>query len=94
MRTEKAVITIFGHDDEITQDISVQYTIEVREGFWDKVWFAITECKVLDEIVIEPSDLKADLEMGIQFNEGFQKTVFKMECEIECKITAEQHEIH
>lgn len=87
--TRETVITLFGHDDTITEDVRVRYVLESRDGFFEPLWFVITECKVLDTITIEPSDLKGDIENGIQFNEGFVKTVFKMDCEIEHTITAE-----
>ena len=89
MRTEECTITLWGHDEEITQDVRVQYTLETQDGFFEELWFKITECKVLDEIVIEPSDLITDITEGIKFQEGFQRTVFKMACKVECKIVSE-----
>lgn len=78
MRREKLSITLWGHDDSITQEVSCEYLIEGR---------TITECKILSEIVIEPSDLREDTLNAIRFNEGDDWRL-EMDCEIDFKITS------
>ena len=88
-RTETCCITIWGEEDS-TQEVEVEYEIETRDGFFEPVWFAITSCKVLTPIVIEPSDLYEDVSQGIRFNEGCVHTTVRMECDVLHEITAEQ----
>lgn len=91
MKPITSTLTIFGHDDIISQDVEVQYEYELRGGFWEESWIAITFCKVVDPIVIEPSDLLTDIIEGIRFQEGWGfNTTIVMECKIEAVITAEE----
>lgn len=81
MRQELCTITITGSDDS-TQEVRVKYLIEHR--------YLITECEVLDEISIEPSDLHEDVQKGISFNELLIDKFVEIDCEIRHRITSEK----
>lgn len=58
----QATITLYGYEDNITQDVRVEYDIEVRDGLWEPMWYAITMCKLLDEVLIDTSDIVTDVQ--------------------------------
>jgi hypothetical protein len=92
MKPKIATLLIYGPSEDIFQSVKVSYIIEIRGGFFDEMWVAVTECKILDDVIIEPSDLETDLCEGIRFNECINLRVgVKIECEVDTKITAEEN---
>lgn len=71
-------LTIFGHSDEISQEVRVRYALECPEPRVTE----IVECEILDEIKIAPSDLATDVIEGIRFQERLENHLLKLECEV------------
>lgn len=84
-------LTLFGLGDS-EQEVLVEYEIEEKRVIDNWEWvteYTIVKVKVLDTVVIEPSDLLVDCCEGIVFIEGLTGKRVKMECEVEAVITAE-----
>jgi len=83
MRTEQVTLTIFGYSEEVFQHVRVAYTIETRQYLYAPGWYVITQCRLLDEIEIIPSDFETDIIEGIRFAEGLP---LGLHLELDCKI--------
>lgn len=84
MKSETCTVTIFGHDDEITQDVNVEY--EMEETF--QRFYEVTHCKVVEPLSVWPSDLKADIELALQFLIG-RGAIVKIICKIQVVIESQ-----
>lgn len=81
MKSELTTVILFGEGDT-RQEVRVEYDLE--HGY------LLTKVKVLDTVVIEPSDLDCDVTEQIALQVGVRVGRVKLDCEIEIQITAEE----
>ena len=84
MRTETAVVTVY-QDPDTCQNVRVEYQIE--RG--DECQWILHKVKVIDDITLEPDDLKTDIVEAIAFEEYIPSNYLELECEIQANITSQ-----
>lgn len=88
MKSSLCHITLYGSGDSF-QEVRVEYDLEWSWSFFSGMDYRLTKVKVLDPVLIEPSDLETDVTEQIAFQECLPMWRVRMECEIEVTITAE-----
>jgi hypothetical protein len=93
MKSSLCHITLYGSGDSF-QEVRVEYDLEWRiisDGFFGfaREYF-LTRVKVLDPVLIEPTDLICDITEQIAFQECLLMWRVRMECKPEVLITAEE----
>jgi hypothetical protein len=89
MKSSLCHITLYGSGDSF-QEVRVEYDLEWSWSFFSGMDYRLTKVKVLDPVLIEPSDLQTDITEQIAFQECLLMWRVRMDCQIEVVITAEE----
>jgi hypothetical protein len=95
MKSSLCHITLYGSGDSF-QEVRVEYDLEwepVETFYGTRFEYVLTRVKVLDPVLIEPTDLYCDITEQIAFQECLPMWRVRMDCEIEAVITAESCKI-
>lgn len=89
MKSGITSITLYGSGDSF-QEVRVEYDLEWSWSFFSGMDYRLTRVKVLDTVLIEPTDLHCDIAEQIAFQECLPIWRVKLECTPEVLITAEE----